>query len=113
MMMRQPIPRGSKYGPWPESTFDYDLVSPLNKDTRPYPCGGKPKTANTATFYAGQDVTVTWEGSAVHGGGHCQVGSLGRQRTVDEEIIDNGHSWPSHTTMATRLSWLTPFSETA
>ncbi|KAI9024799.1 hypothetical protein DFJ74DRAFT_631929 [Hyaloraphidium curvatum] len=73
--MSSPIPRGSPLGPWPESQRDYSLMSPLDNGGvgRTYPCQGKPKGVNTAKWTAGQQVTVTWSGTATHGGGHCQL----------------------------------------
>ncbi|KAI9030379.1 hypothetical protein DFJ74DRAFT_468010 [Hyaloraphidium curvatum] len=77
ILMKTPIARGSRYGQgrfWGEGSIDYDLVAPLNPDLgKTYPCGGKPKGPNTATLVAGQDFYVEWEGSATHGGGHCQL----------------------------------------
>ncbi|KAI9005712.1 hypothetical protein DFJ74DRAFT_759739 [Hyaloraphidium curvatum] len=75
MMMRTPVPRGSKYGSpqfWTEDKIDYDLVAPLSNPNKPYPCAGKPAGPRTATITSGRRFTVTLEGSATHHGGHCQ-----------------------------------------
>ncbi|KAJ2381234.1 hypothetical protein GGI23_007630, partial [Coemansia sp. RSA 2559] len=51
--------------------LDYSITSPipsngvLCKSNTPYP-------TPSATWTAGQSVTVTFQGSAIHGGGHCQ-----------------------------------------
>ncbi|KAJ2659026.1 hypothetical protein IWW48_003735 [Coemansia sp. RSA 1200] len=75
MAMLSPCPRYSSKGKCPAlpsgQQLDYSMTSPLGtndplcKHTVPYstPC---------ETWTAGQSVTVTFEGSATHGGGHCQ-----------------------------------------
>jgi hypothetical protein len=70
--MTNPIPRGSPYGPWPESQKDYDIMAPLNSKDKTYPCQGKPKGVVTATLIAGSTINVDFKIGAAHGGGHCQ-----------------------------------------
>lgn len=68
-----PAPRGHptnvKYQP-----IDYDLVAPLfSNPEKTFPCGGKTKKGDkTASFKAGETITVQLEGGATHNGGHCQ-----------------------------------------
>ncbi|KAJ1732971.1 hypothetical protein LPJ72_003115 [Coemansia sp. Benny D160-2] len=75
MAMLSPCPRYSSKGKCPAlpsgQQLDYSMTSPLGtndplcKHTVPYP-------TPCETWTAGQSVTVTFEGSATHGGGHCQ-----------------------------------------
>ena len=54
---------------------NYNLRSPLlvTDDHFTFPCKGFPKGPSVATFNDSK-LTVTLEGTAVHGGGHCQFG---------------------------------------
>jgi len=54
---------------------NYNLRSPLNvqPDRFSFPCKGFPKGPSVTT-YDTNTITVTLEGTAVHGGGHCQFG---------------------------------------
>ena len=54
---------------------NYNLRSPLNAnpDWFTFPCKGFPKGPSVATFNTNK-ISVTLEGTAVHGGGHCQFG---------------------------------------
>ena len=54
---------------------NYNLRSPLlvTDDHFTFPCKGFPKGPSVATFNDSK-LTVTLEGIAVHGGGHCQFG---------------------------------------
>lgn len=70
MALKEPTPRGSKYNP-KENNIDYSLTSPLGPD-RPFPCGGKKKGPSVKTYKAGQMMTVQFDGTASHNGGHCQ-----------------------------------------
>ncbi|KAJ1662728.1 hypothetical protein IW140_005238 [Coemansia sp. RSA 1813] len=76
MELVDPCPRYSPKGKQCPKTptgqeVDYTLTAPLGefqplcKYTVPYP-------TPCATWTAGQSITVTFDGSATHGGGHCQ-----------------------------------------
>ena len=54
---------------------NYDLRSPLGvpPDFFTFPCKGFPKGPSVVTFDT-NEIKVTLEGTAVHGGGHCQFG---------------------------------------
>ena len=54
---------------------NYNLRSPLmvTDDNFSFPCKGFPKGPSVATFNNNK-LSVTLEGTAVHGGGHCQFG---------------------------------------
>jgi hypothetical protein len=54
---------------------NYNLRSPLNvlPDFFSFPCKGFPKGPVVATFETNK-ITITLEGTATHGGGHCQFG---------------------------------------
>jgi hypothetical protein len=54
---------------------NYNLRSPLNvsPDFFSFPCKGFPKGPVVATFEK-NEITITLEGTATHGGGHCQFG---------------------------------------
>jgi hypothetical protein len=54
---------------------NYNLRSPLNAqpDFFTFPCKGF-GIGSATTFYDNNEITITLEGTAVHGGGHCQFG---------------------------------------
>ena len=54
---------------------NYNLRSPLNvsPDFFSFPCKGFPKGPVVATFEK-NEITISLEGTATHGGGHCQFG---------------------------------------
>jgi hypothetical protein len=57
------------------NNVDYDLRTPLytNPNNFTFPCKGFPVGPSTTT-YKDNSISVTLEGTAVHGGGHCQFG---------------------------------------
>jgi hypothetical protein len=76
-MMREPVSRHSKYSSYYLNTnqVSYNLNSPLYSapDYFTFPCKGFLKGPATQTIN-GNQVQVTLEGTATHGGGHCQFG---------------------------------------
>ena len=58
-----------------QGLVNYNLRSPLNvsPDFFTFPCKGFPIGPSMTTFN-GNKITVTLEGTAIHGGGHCQFG---------------------------------------
>jgi hypothetical protein len=58
-----------------QGLVNYNLRSPLNvpPDFFSFPCKGFPQGPSVSTFN-GNNIQVTLEGTAVHGGGHCQFG---------------------------------------
>ncbi|KAI4722708.1 hypothetical protein E4T48_00997 [Aureobasidium sp. EXF-10727] len=77
MEMSWPYPLRSKYNPANSYTIiDYSMTSPLLADGSNFPCKGyqndRPFVPVT-TFSAGSTYNMTVAGSAVHGGGSCQL----------------------------------------
>jgi hypothetical protein len=72
--MRNPIPRRSKYSDYylNNGLVDYNIMAPINSGYS-FPCKGFPKGPSTTTI-TGNTVNIQLEGSATHGGGHCQFG---------------------------------------
>lgn len=58
-----------------QGLVNYNLRSPLNVDPDffTFPCKGFPQGPSVTTFN-GNKISVTLEGTATHGGGHCQFG---------------------------------------
>jgi hypothetical protein len=73
VMMRDPPPRRSKYADYyvQNGLVDYNIMAPINSGYS-FPCKGFPQGPSTKTV--GKNVQITLEGSAIHGGGHCQFG---------------------------------------
>ena len=71
---------------------NYNLRSPLlvTDDHFTFPCKGFPKGPSVATFNDSK-LTVILEGTAVHGGGHCQLGVSYDDKTfvVLQTVIGN------------------------
>lgn len=61
------------YSDW--GLVNYNLRSPLTvpPDYFSFPCKGFPKGPSVATFDS-NTISITLEGTATHGGGHCQIG---------------------------------------
>lgn len=72
--MRFPPPRRSKYSQYylQNNLVDYNLMAPINAGYS-YPCKGYAKGPSTTTIN-GNIINIQLEGSAIHGGGHCQFG---------------------------------------
>ncbi|KAL1923679.1 uncharacterized protein VTP21DRAFT_8659, partial [Calcarisporiella thermophila] len=72
--MKSPPSRESIYSKLLQqnSKIDYDIKSPLDPKTRPFPCQGKPAGPPVATYKAGDVIRVELAGEGAHGGGHCQ-----------------------------------------
>lgn len=75
IMMSAPPSRKSKYSEYYVSNnlVDYNIMAPLNIPGYSFPCKGFPKGPSTIDIYT-NTISVTLEGSAIHGGGHCQFG---------------------------------------
>lgn len=77
IFMSDPPSRRNKYSPMyvSQGNVDYNIMAPLLWDgvTYTFPCKGFPKGPSTKTIN-GNIVSITLEGSATHGGGHCQFG---------------------------------------
>jgi ribosomal protein S15P/S13E len=75
--MSFPISRRNKLSEYYRNTnnVNYDIRSPLytNTDKFTFPCKGFPVGPPTTT-YNSNSISVTLEGTAIHGGGHCQFG---------------------------------------
>jgi hypothetical protein len=75
--MNDPPSRKNKYSKEynAQGNVDYNIMAPLYHDgaTFPFPCKGFPKGPSTKTIN-GNTVNMKLEGSATHGGGHCQFG---------------------------------------
>ncbi|KAL1297554.1 hypothetical protein AAFC00_006122 [Neodothiora populina] len=77
MEMSWPYPLHSKYDPANNyQNIDYSMTSPLVADGSNFPCKGYQNDRpinNVATWTAGTTYNMTLAGSAVHGGGSCQL----------------------------------------
>lgn len=75
IFMQFPPSRKNKYSEYYSSNklVDYNIMAPLNTFGYTFPCKGFSKGPPTATFYS-NTIKVILEGSAIHGGGHCQFG---------------------------------------
>lgn len=77
VFMNDPPSRRNKYSKeyTEQGNVDYNIMAPLYHDgsTFPFPCKGFPKGPSTKTIN-GNTVNIKLEGTAVHGGGHCQFG---------------------------------------
>jgi hypothetical protein len=75
--MTWPYPLRSKHNPsTPENLIDYSMKAPLSASGSNYPCKGYQHDLNQApstTYDAGSTYNITLEGSAIHGGGSCQL----------------------------------------
>ena len=74
IQMRDPPPRRSKYSTYYTSSglVDYNLMAPINSGYS-FPCKGYTSGPSTK-FIIGNTITISLEGSTIHGGGHCQFG---------------------------------------
>ena len=75
IFMQSPPSRRNKYSEYyvDNRLVDYNIMAPLNIPGYSFPCKGYPKGPATADFYS-NNIVVKLEGTAVHGGGHCQFG---------------------------------------
>jgi hypothetical protein len=73
--MKYPPPRRSKFSNYylNNNLVDYNLMAPLNSAPYSFPCKGYIKGPSTAQV-TGSNVNIQLDGTAVHGGGHCQFG---------------------------------------
>ncbi|KAI9142569.1 hypothetical protein BKA69DRAFT_1123920 [Paraphysoderma sedebokerense] len=102
MNMAYPPPRGYKNNAKWKGEIDYTIHAPLSPE-RPFPCQGKPKGEAVLTVTPGDTISVKVEGSAPHGGGHCQfVLGYGSGGSIKWVVIDtvfkycmiNGNTYP-------------------
>lgn len=72
--MTNPPPRRSKFSSYYVSSglVDYNLMAPINSGYT-FPCKGYQSGPSTKRI-TGNTVAITLQGSAIHGGGHCQFG---------------------------------------
>jgi hypothetical protein len=77
MEMSWPYPLRSKYNPANSyEIIDYSMTSPLNVDGSNFPCKGYQNDRpiqTTVSYTAGSTYNMTLAGSAMHGGGSCQL----------------------------------------
>jgi len=77
MEMSWPYPLRSPLDPAVDySVKDYSMTSPLLADGSNFPCKGYQNdrpTVSKASYQAGQTYNMTFQGSATHGGGSCQL----------------------------------------
>lgn len=75
IFMQSPASRRNKYSNFyaQSGQVDYNINAPLLAFGYTFPCKGFPKGPATSVV-SGGSVQVTLEGTAVHGGGHCQFG---------------------------------------
>jgi len=77
MEMSWPYPLRSKFNPeTPEALIDYSMTSPLEASGSNYPCKGYQNDADkpvSITYTAGSTYNMSLHGTAVHGGGSCQL----------------------------------------
>ncbi|KAL1996528.1 hypothetical protein VTN49DRAFT_8128 [Thermomyces lanuginosus] len=94
IQMSEPLPIRSPLDPnnGPE-TKDYSYTSPLSPDGEDFPCKGyaNDPAKPVAEYVAGQQYTMKTAGSAVHGGGSCQLSlSYDKQRFTVIKSIEGG-----------------------
>lgn len=95
MEMSDPAPFRSKSNPNAGQNIDYSMTAPLDASGANFPCKGyhvdlgTPAGKPTKEYTAGQSASMTIIGSAVHGGGSCQV-SLSSDKGKTFKVI---HSW--------------------
>jgi hypothetical protein len=75
IFMQSPPSRRNKYSSYyvENNLVDYNIMAPLETYGYTFPCKGFPKGPSTYIFDS-NTVKVTLEGTAIHGGGHCQFG---------------------------------------
>ncbi|KAF2404886.1 hypothetical protein EJ06DRAFT_525451 [Trichodelitschia bisporula] len=75
MQLQIPLPIRSPLSPNKGPNTDYDYLDPLDKTGSNFPCKGYQTDAAppTATYSAGDTYNFTLAGSAMHGGGSCQL----------------------------------------
>lgn len=75
--MSWPYSLRSKYNPdTPEASIDYNMMAPLHSSGSEFPCRGYQNDNSiqpSIIYEAGSSYNMSLEGSAVHGGGSCQI----------------------------------------
>ena len=97
--MKSPPVRRSKYSQYylQNGLVDYNIMAPINAGYS-FPCKGFPKGPST-TVITGNSINIEIEGSATHGGGHCQFGITINDndfvvlKTVKSNCLLNGMSY--------------------
>ena len=92
MQMSWPYPLRSEYNP--ANTYqniDYSMTDPLNADGSNFPCKGYQNDRSTqpvVIYTAGSTYNMTLAGSAMHGGGSCQL-SLSYDNGATFSVIES------------------------
>ncbi|CED82682.1 hypothetical protein [Phaffia rhodozyma] len=92
IQLASPYPINSALNPnTPEAEKDYSMTSPLISDG-PYPCKGfigqGYDQGTIPTYTAGKSMAITLAGTAVHGGGSCQL-SLSYDNGTNFRVIES------------------------
>jgi len=91
IFMREPPSRRNKYSEYyvNNGLVDYNIMAPLNSGYL-FPCKGFSRGPSTRVVN-GNNVKIELEGSATHGGGHCQFGITYDDRTfiVLKTVLDD------------------------
>jgi hypothetical protein len=79
------------------------MVNPLLEDGSNFPCKKYEPSAPVATFRAGDTVSIKFDGSAIHDGGHCQfsisyndVDFVSVFTVLNDCFVVSGYTLPSY-----------------
>lgn len=99
IQMKDPPPRRSKYSSFYVNSglVDYNLMAPINAGYS-FPCKGYSQGPSTKRI-DGNIISISLEGTTIHGGGHCQFGISTDDKTflvlktVIRECLLNGMTY--------------------